>query len=279
MPAISSVAGKTSSLSSVRRRVYPVVSGGTLTSDSTYYYRTFTANGTLVVLNSMIDISVLIVSGGGGGSGGTQIYGTCTSICYYFCCCDAGFQPFICGSYSCNPYDCNPSNYFSSAGAGSLVTTHNIQQSVGNVAIIIGAGGTGSAGVVRNLSSPSTATIAGGNGTASSYGGTLTAGSGNGGRTGDLGGTNGSFTSTGSGGAGAAGSTSNSTGGAGSTQTQYGTSTVTYGVGGSTGSTNLAAAAANTGNGGMGGYGNNNSNVINGGSGIVVVRYLKSSVL
>lgn len=47
----------------------PVVTGGTLTSDATYFYRTFTGNGTLVVSGAPIVCDYLVV--GGGGSGGT----------------------------------------------------------------------------------------------------------------------------------------------------------------------------------------------------------------
>ena len=48
----------------------PTVTGGTLTSDATYYYRTFTANGTLTISNMSLAVDALIVSGGGYGSGG-----------------------------------------------------------------------------------------------------------------------------------------------------------------------------------------------------------------
>jgi hypothetical protein len=49
----------------------PVVSGGTLTSDSTYYYRAFTSSGNLVVSNGSINADVLMV--GGGGAGGPSV--------------------------------------------------------------------------------------------------------------------------------------------------------------------------------------------------------------
>ena len=48
----------------------PVVSGGTLTSDSTYYYRAFTSSGNLVVSNGSINADVLMVGGGGAGGPG-----------------------------------------------------------------------------------------------------------------------------------------------------------------------------------------------------------------
>ena len=47
---------------------YPVVTGGTLTSDATYYYRTFTSNGTLGVSGyTALVTDVLLVAGGGAG--------------------------------------------------------------------------------------------------------------------------------------------------------------------------------------------------------------------
>jgi hypothetical protein len=46
----------------------PTVTGGTLTSDATYYYRTFTGSGTLTVSNANLAISYLVVGGGGSGN-------------------------------------------------------------------------------------------------------------------------------------------------------------------------------------------------------------------
>lgn len=45
----------------------PTVTGGTLTSDATYYYRTFTSSGTLAVSNASLGCDYLMVAGGGGG--------------------------------------------------------------------------------------------------------------------------------------------------------------------------------------------------------------------
>jgi len=45
------------------------VTGGTLTSDSTYYYRTFTGNGTFAVSNGSLTADIMIVAGGGPGGG------------------------------------------------------------------------------------------------------------------------------------------------------------------------------------------------------------------
>lgn len=47
-----------------------VITGGTLASDSTYYYRTFTANGTFAVSGKTLTADYLIIAGGGGGDGG-----------------------------------------------------------------------------------------------------------------------------------------------------------------------------------------------------------------
>jgi hypothetical protein len=47
----------------------PVVTGGTLSSDATYYYRAFTSNGNLVVSNNTISVDYLVIAGGGAGGG------------------------------------------------------------------------------------------------------------------------------------------------------------------------------------------------------------------
>ncbi len=56
---------------SVTVNPYPSLSGGTLTSDSTYYYRTFASNGSLVVSDASIS-GVDILTYAGGGAGGSQ---------------------------------------------------------------------------------------------------------------------------------------------------------------------------------------------------------------
>lgn len=48
----------------------PVISGGTVTSDSTYYYRAFTSSGNLIVSNGTINADILMVGGGGAGGPG-----------------------------------------------------------------------------------------------------------------------------------------------------------------------------------------------------------------
>jgi hypothetical protein len=46
--------------------IRPIITGGTLTSDSTYYYRTFLNNGTLTVSNANLNADILMIAGGGG---------------------------------------------------------------------------------------------------------------------------------------------------------------------------------------------------------------------
>jgi hypothetical protein len=48
----------------------PSVSGGVLSSDATYYYRTFTANGNVVVANGSVPVDFLLIGGGASGAGG-----------------------------------------------------------------------------------------------------------------------------------------------------------------------------------------------------------------
>ena len=46
---------------------FPTVTGGTLSSDTTYYYRTFTGTSNLVVSSSALPADILMIAGGGGG--------------------------------------------------------------------------------------------------------------------------------------------------------------------------------------------------------------------
>ena len=50
----------------------PVITGGTLYSDSTYYYRAFTSDDTLVVSGATLNADVLVIGAGGGTQGATQ---------------------------------------------------------------------------------------------------------------------------------------------------------------------------------------------------------------
>lgn len=52
----------------------PIVTGGTLSSDATYYYRKFTANGNFTVTGNGIPLAFDYVIVGGGGGGGAGYY-------------------------------------------------------------------------------------------------------------------------------------------------------------------------------------------------------------
>ena len=48
-------------------KIKSTVTGGTLTSDSTYFYRSFTGNGTLSIADADLLCDFLVIGGGGGG--------------------------------------------------------------------------------------------------------------------------------------------------------------------------------------------------------------------
>jgi hypothetical protein len=287
--------------------VTSVVSGGTLSSDSTYYYRTFTNSGTFSVSNAPINAEALIVAGGGGGwSGG----GGAGGLLYY-------------GSYS-TPKAPNGSALSLTAGSYSVVigaggapagaykgsdTTFNGLTAFGGG----GSQGTDTSGPLTTQNGGS----GGGGGRSSTatpnYGGSGVSGQGN------AGGTTTSRTApypgSGGGGAGAVGESNSGnsqggSGGAGLAYTPFGSVTSTgqnvSGVyyyaggggsggtdgtdsgaglgglgGGGRGSTNSTyssvAGISNTGGGGGGGAGGGGASSA-GGSGIVIIRYTKASV-
>lgn len=97
----------------------PVVTGGTLTSDATYYYRTFTANGTLTIENSPIDMTYWVCGGGAGG--GTRTY----------------FYPYLWRGYFRQNY-CWAGG---GGGGGSNVINGSVTYGPQSVTIVLGAGG------------------------------------------------------------------------------------------------------------------------------------------
>ena len=265
----------------------PTVLGGSLTSDSTYYYRTFTSNGTFVLDGGNLPVDALIV--GGGGAGGS-------------------FNGRVAGG-----------------GAGGYISTALILEP-GSYSIVIGAGGSiGSTYVAGDNSSASStngsntvATLSqvftaigggrGGSGDGSATGTGANGGSGGGawyvnnpglgtasqGNNGGFAESNPNYGGGGGGGAGAVGGRGTTArGGAGGNGLQWlngshyagggssdlyfatGTNPGVPGVGGggtgtNTASNSQAAGSANTGGGG----GANGA----GGSGVVIFRYLKSEV-
>jgi hypothetical protein len=257
----------------------PTITGGTLTSDATYYYRTFTGNGTLGVSGASLTSDVLTVAGGG--AGGWDVGG--------------------------------------GGGAGGLTYSTSITMPVSQYNIVIGAGGasptvgggTASSGASTSVSGSgfSTITAIGGGGGGNYAGGTGANGGSGGGGAGYSGGQlAGGSTSQGSGsnytgygsaggagradlyGNGATGGGGGGAGGAGSAsinnisgaadggagRTYFAS---TYAAGGKGGGDNFGghvSGASNTGNGGDG-AGLNNIGAA-GGSGVVIFRYTRSQV-
>jgi hypothetical protein len=275
-----------SSSNSVTPKLPPVLSGGTLSSDATYYYRTFTGNGTLTVSQASIPVTALLVAGGGG------------------------------TTYSSYEFDSTYGSYrvWSGGGGGGGVTTTSPTLPAGSYPIVVGAGGGQSSGGSNSTFNGASA-IGGGTGRfntgdngGSGGGGGYIGASGFGSYSGGTGtsgqGFNGASGSSGSGGggggSGAAGG--GSSGGAGTNSySTWATATSTgsggryagggggsnggsggSGGGASSGTTTGNAGSTNTGGGGGASsytstsYGNYPGGT--GGSGLVIVRYLRSDV-
>jgi hypothetical protein len=291
----------------------PVVSGGVLSSDSTYYYRTFTGSSNFVVSVNGLSADYLVIAGGGAGGGaGSNDAGT------------AG-----------------------GGGAGGYISASNTAFNTGSYTVTIGSGGAGGQssnstywnnGVNSSIigGSISVTSTGGGRGDFASGSGGGTGGSGGGSSAGRSGGSrtsspiqgnNGgsaiSDASGGGGGAGTAGGNGGSGSGAGGSGSNAhsswlsaiasqmsgvsGWSTATsggyiaggggggggngysLGAGGSgggtaggqygqTGNPNSSSATQNTGSGSGASGTSGNTITGNGGSGIVIFRYTKASV-
>jgi hypothetical protein len=275
----------------------PIVTGGTLTSDSTYYYRAFTTSGTLAVSVASLTADILVVAGGGGGGA-------------------------------------NNGNGGSGGGAGGLVGYASQTMTIGTYAATVGAGGVGAiynsrsstSGVNSQLGSLTAAVgggngqavgatmgwEAGGNGGSGGGGGIAAVGSGTAGQ----GNNGGGVYNGGGGGAGAVGQNGVSGGGSGGAGGNGATYNTTVGgsagpyafidaMGAATSTGQLSSShyyyaggggAVNSSGGGLGGGGGQStSGTINtggggggtnssstaggsGGSGIVIVRYTRSQV-
>lgn len=244
------------------------VTGGILSEDATYFYRTFTSSGTLGIAGGSLQADVLIISGGGAGGWG---YGS--------------------------------SRGGAGGGAGGMRSFFGVNLN-GNTIVTVGAGGPviygNGASPSGNSSSISTYSTTGGGGGARGAGqdgGSGGSGGGNGGYSalagnGIIGEGNAGYLSAGtssrvgSGGGGKGAAATGQAGGAGVTDAMSNTTTVfaTGGTGGSASSAEVGSAGTpNTGNGGNGGGGNASVGVDGGtggagGSGLVVVRYAKSSI-
>jgi len=119
----------------------PTVTGGTLTSDATYYYRAFTSSGNLTVSNANLTADVLIVAGGQNGGSGVYAADPCT-----------GFALWITGY---------------GGGAGGLISSSSSTITPSTLTVTVGAGGGGTG----SNSSVTGYTTALGGGTGSGRGG------------------------------------------------------------------------------------------------------------
>lgn len=274
------------------------VTGGTLSEDSTYFYRTFTGSSTLTVTGGILKADILAVAGGGststgsprsgGGGAGGVLYQSAAS--------------FI------------PTNYAVTVGAGAASVTGNLNGLQGNASTIssftaVGGGYGGGYEVTSGVPTGGNGGSGGGGGV--QYlgpvyqGGTATAGQGNNGGAGLAEPVGGWVAGGGGGGAGGVGTAASGNSTASNTQTpgnggpgtntysSWHTATGTgvsgyiggggaggginsggsniYGTAGSGGGGSFSAGTVNTGGGaGSGGFA--------GGSGLVIVRYLKTAV-
>jgi hypothetical protein len=246
------------------------VSGGTLTSDATYYYRRFASTDTLVVSGANLTADVLVVAGAGAGGS------------------SAGGGGGAGGMIEAAGYTIPAGSHVVTIGAGGTATPTNGNGSAGNNTTVgslltaLGGGlGTcwgGGTGAIHNGGSGGGA----GAGPGPQIGGTKTQGSGAG------------FTGYGNNGGNGAGGGGNAGGGGGAgsagglgvvgsgRSNSYTGSAVTYAAGGQHGFTGIVSGtypsgAANTGNGGAGSTDNKTAG--NGGSGVVVIRYLRSQIV
>jgi len=253
------------------------IGGGVLTSDATYYYRTFTANSDLLVIGATFNIDVLAVGGGGAGR---QVGGGAGGILY------ASNKSFTPGTYSI------------AIGAGG--STNGVDTTISNITAFGGG-----AGAASNDQTGQAGGCGGGGGRDSgAAGGTTQTSNGGGTGYGNAGG-RASMTGWGGGGGGGGagavggngqgnGNPGNEVGGNGgaglNTWSSWATATGTGdsgyyaggGAAGSDGSTNYGTRGIGGGGSvGQNGYtntggGGGRSGL--GGSGIVIVRYTKASV-
>jgi hypothetical protein len=286
----------------------PTITGGVLSSDSTYYYRTFKSSSNLILSNASLPVDYLIIAGGGGGGG----YGGGGGA----------------GGYLSNSTTLSPSTYsilIGGGGAGALSHTVNGSNGENSSAFSITSSGGGFGGTASTNGNSGSS---GGGGGYASNGGSGISGQGFNGGNGNS--NSDPYPSGGGGGAGsvgvaASGGNVSGAGGAGknshsswlsaittqmsdisnwstATSTGYiaggggggvagGNGYTTNGVPGSggiggggsggKGGVGKSAGTTNTGGGG-GGAGYNGSSqeaiAMPGGSGIVIIRYTKASV-
>lgn len=259
------------------------VSGGSLTTSGSYSLRTFTSSGTLTVSTAPMYADILVVGGGGGGGGaaydagqraggggGAGAFITVNNVLlpvgFYSIVIGAGgvggqYISGLPGAYSSFYLD-GVCSIFAPGGHGG--TSYNQSE---RVSFFFGGSGSGGGGAQPTAEFNSN--IAPGSGYAGANAQTYAGGGGGG--AGGAGATGGG---TNDGGTGGVGRTFNGTyyagGGGGGVNSYYGGTDSTGGTGGGGGTT--VSGTANTGGGGGGGKQFTAGG--NGGSGIVIVRYL-----
>jgi len=277
--------------------VYPTISGGSLTSDSTYYYRAFTGTSNLVASLGTLNADVLVVGGGGGG-------GSCIG--------GGGGA----GGYKNQQRAITAGTHTVTIGGGGTgvagrtsQSTNGLPSSIGSLISSLGGGGGGSYQTYALNGGSGGGGASYGLGSAYSAKGLGTSGQGNDGGDGN---NNVSDMSVGAGGGGAGSvgqigslNKGSSGGGAGQgVQSSISGSAITYAGGGNGGGHNGGSGpglggqggpttagwkntgvetgsngVVNTGSGGGGGsYNGGDPRGGDGGSGIVIVRYTKASV-
>jgi len=290
---------------------FPSVSGGTLSSDATYYYRTFTSTGNFVVSNFPLPVNILVVAGGGsggvqvgggGGAGGLILNSSTLNTGTYVCTIGGGAASPGSQSVAGNPYT-GPGGNVGNRGTDSTITKESFST--------ITATGGGGGGGHPSGSAQSGGSGGGSTGNINAYGngvdgqgnrGGLGTGSpnwagGGGGGAGAVGGDGGSNIG-GNGGVGATSETINAigaatstgqlsggnyyyAGGGGGCNTNNSIGRVGYGGlgGGANGANDDASSVPGLVNtGGGGGGARDMQPATGGGSGIVVFRYTKASV-
>lgn len=271
-----------------------IITGGTLYSDSTYYYRAFTSSGTLAV-NQPVNFDILVVAGGGAGGSALGAGGGAGGLLTFT-------SQSLNGSYTCTVGAGGASVAGSEGYAGNNSQFGSLTACVGGGAQVSGNGGNGGSGGGANgyPNGVKTAGLGtsgqGNNGGVGWSNNTSLTNSGAGGGAGAVGGA-GTSGGAGSGGIGGTSAFINTIGAATGLGELYSSNYYFAGGGGSAGQSGPestggkggggrgglgragVSGTANTGGGGGGG-GFNPPDYLggSGGSGVIVVRYLKADV-
>ena len=252
----------------------PRLSGGTLTSDATYYYYSWTSANVLVnpaiIVYGNLSVDYLCIGGGGGAGGGGggggggaggMLQGTAILLGNYEVIVGRGGNGYSTTGFVLNP-DTGEQSYIRVANGGS------------NVVQVTGGGRGGGLVGVSGANLPLTGGSGGGGLSSQATGATGIVGQGNAGSGGS------STTGGGGGGADGAGSLGPSGGGAARASSLRGTGSVNYargGGGGDGGALKASNLIANSGNGGNAqAVGSSTGEA--GSTGLIVIRYLRSAV-